>query len=144
MGKKKPRIAIQPFSHGKTPRLGADPESFHKRAPSWRVQKLEMVDPFGWHAVDRDTANYIKGKLGEFETMTWGVILNSRNNHNVSVEKICKDAQERLTALRQDDIEEVLSLRLSGKHRIWGILSEGVCTLLWWDPEHRICPSLRD
>ncbi len=128
----------------KTPRIASDPESYHKRNPAWRLARLEFVDPFGWHSIDKETALYVREKLAAFESMTWGEILNSKNNHNVSVERLCDKAQERLTEMRQYDLEEVLSLRLTGRQRVWGILNAGVCTLLWWDPEHSICPSIRD
>lgn len=105
---------------------------------------MEQVNPFGWHVLDAETLDYVRGKLGEFEKRTWGDILNSRHNHNVDVKDLCKDARDRLTAMRQYDIPEVLSIRLSGTERVWGMLSEGVCTLFWWDPQHRICPSMRD
>jgi hypothetical protein len=93
-----------------------------------------MVDPFGWHKVDRPTLDEIREKLGQFEGRTWGEILNSKHNHNVDIDRLCKDARTRLAALKQNDLEQLLSLRLSGPERIWGILSEGVCTILWWDP----------
>jgi hypothetical protein len=57
------------------------------------------------------------------------------------VDKLVPEARRRLIQLKLEDIDELLSLRLSGKQRVWGILSEGVAALLWWDPDHRICPS---
>ena len=36
------------------------------------------------------------------------------------------------------------SLRLSGQERVWGILDQGVLSVLWWDPDHAVCPSLRE
>ncbi len=75
--------------------------------------------------------------------MTWAELLGGKQNHNVSVSDLCKAARQRLEEIGQDDIDELLSLRLSGKERVWGILSEGVCTLLWWDPEHQVCPSVK-
>ncbi len=38
--------------------------------PSWRVSKIEMVDPYGWHNLDAKTLLYIKDKLANFESMT--------------------------------------------------------------------------
>ena len=103
---------------------------------------MEMVDPFGWHTVDKETILSIRTKLSQFETMTWGSILNGKNHHNVEVDRLCSAARKRLDEMKQYDLEEILSLHLSGKERVWGILAEGVCTVLWWDPEHQICPAL--
>jgi len=99
-----------------------------------------MVDPFGWHEIERVKLDEIRNKLANFESMTWGEILG-RNSHLIPVGDICKGARDRLEALKQDDIDELLSLRLSGKQRIWGILEEQALKLLWWDPEHLVCPS---
>jgi hypothetical protein len=41
-----------------------------------------------------------------------------------------------------DEFEDLVSLRLSARERVWGILAEGVLELLWWDPDHKVCPSL--
>jgi hypothetical protein len=102
---------------------------------------MEMAEPFGWNTVGGEKLKDIQGKLRSFESMTWGEILNGTQNHLVPVNRLCNKAQERLSELRQDDLENMLSMRLSGKERVWGILSEGVCTLIWWDPEHEICPA---
>jgi hypothetical protein len=139
---KKPKAKFLPDA-GKRPRVAGDPASYHRRNPSWRIGKMEMVDPFGWHTVDADVLHYLRGRLTDFEGRTWADILNSKHNHNVNVEDLCKDAQQRLDELKQYDLEQILSLRLSGAERVWGVLAEGVCTLIWWDPKHRVCPSLK-
>jgi len=138
---KRPQARINPDAI-KRPRIAGNPESYHRRAPSWRIARVELVDPFGWHTLDANTLAYVRTKLAEFEGRTWGEILNSKHHHNVAVADLCKSARDRLEELRQYDLEEVLSLRLSGLERVWGILAEGVCTILWWDPEHKVCPSL--
>jgi hypothetical protein len=127
----------------KKPRVASNPESYHKLYPSWRIAKMEFVDPFGWHVLDATSLSYVRGKLSEFETRTWGEILNSKHNHPVEKGRLCKHAQDRLDEMKQYDLEEVLSIRLSGAERIWGVLSEGVCTIFWWDPEHQVCPSMK-
>lgn len=103
---------------------------------------MEMCDPFGWHQVDGESLLEIREKLRCFESMTFGEILG-RNNHLVGVSSLCKRAQDRLEELRLDDIDELLSLHLTGLKRVWGILEHNVVILLWWDPNHEICPSLK-
>jgi hypothetical protein len=104
---------------------------------------LEFCDPFGWHEVDQPTIEKIRDRLKHFETMTWREILTEggKRNHLVKVGDLCKEAQQRLQVIRQDDLAELLSLGLTGRERIWGILDNGVVKLLWWDPEHLVCPS---
>jgi hypothetical protein len=102
---------------------------------------MEMRDPFGWHKLSGPELLEIREKLKNFESMTLGEILR-RNNHMVEVGILCKEAIDRLRELRLDDIDQLLSLRLTGVQRIWGILEHNVVILLWWDPDHLVCPSL--
>jgi hypothetical protein len=106
---------------------------------------MEFIDPFGWHIVTSDIANLIRDKLRHFESMTWSELLVAakKQNHTVAVSALCGRAQNRLKELGLDDVDGLLSLRLSGKQRVWGILQAGVLGLLWWDPEHEVCPSLK-
>lgn len=110
--------------------------------PAWRVWRMEMCDPFGWHEIDATTLLLIYERLKNFETMALGKIIGPTGSHMVPVYKLCKEARDRIQELRLDDIEELLSLRVTGVQRIWGILDSNIVTLLWWDPDHLVCPSL--
>lgn len=122
---------------------GAPDTSYNNENISWHISLLEMVDPFGWHKLDRERVNYILEKLGYFESLTWNEILIERKkqNHAVPIDQICKEARQRLIEIGQDDITELVSLRLSGKERVWGIRQLAILKLLWWDPEHQVCPT---
>ena len=138
MADKKPKAKVSP-QPTKIPRRVYD-EDPTRLSPAWRVGSMEMRVPFGWHQLTGSELSEIREKLKNFESMTLGEILN-RNNHRVSVGKLCKDARDRLKELKLDDIEELLSLRLTGIQRIWGILEHNIVILLWWDPDHLVCPS---
>jgi hypothetical protein len=102
-----------------------------------------MVEPYGWHTLDTQTLRYVHEKLTHFEGRTWGEILvqDKKSNHSVEIDQLCSEAKSRLSEIGQDDIDELVSLRLSARERIWGILDQGILTLLWWDPNHNVCPS---
>jgi hypothetical protein len=140
---KKPKFRFAPDDK-KIPRLAVDPTSFHDKRPSWRFSKMEFCDPYGWHVLDAATLQEIREKLKHFETMTWAEILvvAKKQNHTVSVDLLEADAKGRLRASGQGDLEELVSLHLTGKQRIWGILREGVLNLLWWDPDHSVCKAI--
>lgn len=72
--------------------------------------------------------------------MKWSEI-KSHQSHTVTVSTISNEAQKRLRDIQQDDIDELFSLRLSGTERIWGIRDGRVFYVLWWDPEHTVCPA---
>jgi hypothetical protein len=142
-------VGKQPKS-ASTPRLFKEPRaaesgSYHRERPSWRIRRMEFADPFGWHALDAQRLEYVREKLSNFETMTWEEILvkAKKQNHSVSVADLCTDARDRLNVVcgGRIDVDELVSLRLTGKERVWGILDRGVLSLLWWDPDHSVCPS---
>ena len=64
-----------------------------------------------------------------------------KQNHNVSVDDLVKEAQDRLTEIFSEQLDELTSLHLTDKGRFLGKINEGVKDLLWWDAEHRVCPS---
>jgi hypothetical protein len=78
--------------------------------------------------------------LRPFESMTWGEIEGSRS-HFISRSSIIAAAQKRLREIKQDDVDELFSLRLTGRQRIFGIRDGAILRLLWWDPLHELCPS---
>jgi len=141
---KKPKKSdfIHPKSSKMATHIG-NPQSYYARNPSWRVSLLEMVEPFGWHKIERGKWQEVISKLRNFESRTWSEILiqSKKQNHAIPVWKIEKSAQDRLAELNLDDIDELISLRLSGKERVWGIMYDGILKVLWWDPNHLVCKS---
>lgn len=79
--------------------------------------------------------------LVSFKSMTWGEIKTQRRGKSISLDGIIKDVQDRLGAICQDDIDEPFELHLTGRCRIWEIRDSRVLRVLWYDPEHRVCPS---
>lgn len=106
---------------------------------------MEFVDPYGWHALDQSLIRSIQDRLKNFESMTWSEILvrDRKFNHTVEKSQLCQQARARLTQLKLDDIDGLVSLRLTGVRRVWGIQDNGILMLLWWDPSHQVCPSLK-
>ena len=102
-----------------------------------------MVQPYGWNVVDSAKLDDIRIKLSQLEGKTWNAILvgDKHRNHTVTTNDISKVARERLAAMNLDDLEELVSLRLSGAERVWGYRIGFVLHLMWWDPHHEICPS---
>lgn len=153
--KKKPKIhspveTQKKASSSYTPRPQKKPKipsitSSNKQHPSWRFLRIELADPFGWNKIKSGKIHDIRKRLQSFETMTWNEILikNKKHNHTVSLESLCRQAKDRLTELKLDDIDELVSLKISSMERIWGIKQQAVFLILWWDPDHQVCPSFK-
>lgn len=110
---------------------------------SWRFSMLELVKPFGWHELELAKLLQIHKKLGDLESKTWNELLvkEFKHYHPVAKERLSPEARQRLEELNQEDVDELITLRLSSTERVWGIRNDAVLKVLWWDPNHLVCPS---
>jgi hypothetical protein len=116
--------------------------AFNGFYPVWQFSSMDFEGPFGWHPSQKIATSIlleIRTKLAQFESMTWHEI-EGRRHHFQPVDSICKEAQQRLAELKQDDLDGLFSLSLSGPQRVWGIRSGAVFKILWWDPDHQVYP----
>jgi len=146
--KKKPKKP----THKKFPKINKVPRGIEKVKQigeeyiSWHLRILDRNGDWSWEGIDEKTIwKDIHSKLSEFERKTWNEILikEKKRNHTIPVSDICTEAQKRLKKIKQDDIDDLISLRLTGKKRVWGIRAGNVLKVLWWDPDHTVCPSLK-
>jgi hypothetical protein len=89
--------------------------------------------------MDAATSRAVVDRLKHFESMTWVEILRT-GSHRINASDLGKPARDRLVEIRQDDVDYLVSLRIDGPGRMWGILDERVLRILWWDPEHDVYP----
>jgi len=115
--------------------------NFDHERPAWRFQSIDNDGAYGWANAGHDLiANEIFPKLKDFESMTWQAIERA-GSHFINISDITRNAQKRLEEIKQDDIDQVFSLRLNGTNRIIGIREAHILKILWWDPNHDVCPS---
>ena len=86
--------------------------------------------------------NDIAGHMKSYERMTWAQIRNSGGrDHAIPFGSLAAEAQQQLKVLKLDDFEEIWRLRFTGPKRIWGVRIGRVFNILWWDLQHKVCPS---
>ena len=125
----------------KVPRIQIDNKNINSQNPTWKFCLFDLEGAWSWFNISsKEKIKEIIDKITNFESMTWKEILGDKN-HLIEIKDLIKDAVKRLEKLQIEDIETLLSLRLSNTERIWGIKTGNVCKLLWWDPKHEICPS---
>ena len=108
---------------------------------AWRFSACDKNGPYCWSNFESsDKFKEIIEKLHEFETMTMEA-LKGGGSHPVEVHKLDKTARDRLVTLMRDDIDELMSFRLNGKNRVWCVREENIMRILWWDPNHKVCPA---
>jgi|GEM_PF-775837 len=116
-----------------------EPVSLNNK-PVWSFKGFDLKGPGQADKLeDLVLARTIK-RLGDFETMNW-VAIATGGSHAVSIGELSTQAQGRLVELKCDDLDDLYSFRLGGKRRIWGIRRADLVELLWWDPDHKVCPS---
>lgn len=107
----------------------------------WRAHALDWDGEWSWGKIDlRIAFGEIVPKLHQFEEMTWAEIEGRTGSHFIDCSDLCKEAQGRLEQI-QEGADQLFSLRIDGKHRVWGVREIAMLRLLWWDPEHSVCPS---
>jgi hypothetical protein len=127
----------------KIPRVGEEVEFWNAR-PIWSFALLDLVaTPGGWIHLRQEDLDELLLRFRRWETMTWGQILaeGRKQNHPIDVSKCSREAQERLRFLKLDDQEQLMSLSVNSRARVIGILDRATFRILWWDPDHQICPS---
>ncbi len=133
----------------KTPRQSEDIHAYKKKKPVWQIGRIDHSGKWGWKSIGQERwEQIVLPHLANRETMTWAEIempsggkKSGTNSHSIPCNKLCKEARKRLQKLNLDDIDELFSLRVGGKVRIWGIRRGRVFQILWFDFEHEVCPS---
>ena len=147
---KNPKAVFQPspkkFPHiAKLPTREKRPKAPHVRGGPlvWWFSTVDRSGPFAWSALD-DPAVYKAAmeKLHHFEMME-ETDMRRGSSHPIQKDQLCKDARDRLVEIDLDDLDELMSFRLTGTGRVWCRMINSTMLVLWWDPEHRVCPSLK-
>lgn len=133
-----PKQASQP-SPSKQPK-SKDPE-IEGSPLAWRFSGADLAGPFSWAALAHgEPFKEVIERLHEFEKMNWEQIVKT-GSHPVEIWRCEKPARDRLTEISQDDIDELMSFRITATRRIWCIQDRNIMRVLWWDPDHEVCPS---
>lgn len=132
----------KPCSEGvvfrKKPNNIQDPSNYYNLHPSWNFRASDKDKwAFTSENIGDSIWTEILPKLSDFESQKWSDILvrAKKQNHSISVKNLNKRAQDRLDELKVEQ-ESVVSLRLSGNHRIYGYIVNAVFYVLWYDDDH--------
>jgi hypothetical protein len=120
-----------------------DPAIDNELPLAWRFSGGDRGGPFAWQIGTDQKFREVIEKLCEFEGKNWNEITGG-GSHTIAVRKLCDQAQERLVEIQMDDLDDLMSLRLSGENRVWCIKSGHIMRVLWWDEEHQVYPVLKD
>ena len=103
---------------------------------------MDYEGRWGWRNFNNRELQELIPKIINFSGSNFSQ-LGYQGSHFVPLGQLVKEAQDRLQEIKKEDTEKLYSLRLDGKKRIWCIAKGNVLQILWWDPRHEVCPSLK-
>ena len=106
---------------------------------------MRLDGPYSWRMIDPVDLVRAFEFLSQTARRKWGEIITQPGGHHHLIETadLVRPACDDLLEAIPGGTDEVMSLRLTGQKRIFGYMEVGVMHILWWDPEHEICPSER-
>lgn len=121
----------------KSVRSGLEPSI--QNNPTWKFVEADVGGPWSCSDLPSKSVKCIAIRMSEYESFTWTDLSQNKRAHLIRVSEITKVARDRLiNDLKRDDIDELMSMRITKKSRLWGVMRGGVYYVLWWDPDHKI------
>lgn len=136
--KRKKDIKQKEIPRGKFIAQGGNPERYYSENPAW---SFANSDQEMWAFSEDHMGNLfwteIFPRLKSLESQTWSEILvrDKKQNHSLDLSELNKVAQDRL-ALKYIEAESLISLRITGSHRLYGYMTGRVFNVLWYDDDH--------
>lgn len=138
VSKKKKEVKQKASPAGKRIVQGGDPNQYYSQNPTWTFANADQeMWAFSQESIGELIWSEILPRLKAFETQTWKEILvtSKKQNHSLNLNDLNKVAQDRL-AERYIEAESLISLRVTGNHRLYGYMSGRVFNILWYDIDH--------
>lgn len=125
------------------------PTSYDRERPVWIFTEIDRSGEFAFdmHRIDKDSYE-ILDKIINYSSMTWGEIQRQTHDdkrskhHYLSPDTLSETARKRLIAKRLEDrSDDIFSFAFNNLLRIVGYRDKEKFYVLWYDPNHEVCPS---
>lgn len=134
----KKKKVIQKESPSRKSIISQDPNDYYNSYPKWR---FNLCDTEMWSLESslRDgtlSADFFSF-LGNLESRKWSEILiaSKKQNHSINIKDLNPYAIRRLEE-KYIEADSIISLRMSGTHRIYGYIVKNIFCILWYDNNH--------
>ncbi len=138
VSKRKKEVKQKEIPIGKCIAQGGDPERFYSENPAWAFANSDQeMWAFSQTHIGELFWTELFPRLKALETQKWSEILlkNKKQNHSLNLNALNKIAQDRLAA-KFIEAESLISLRITGSHRLYGYMTGRVFNVLWYDDDH--------
>ena len=115
-----------------------NPSQYYSQNPAWTFANSDQdMWAFSKEHVGEVIWTEIISRLRALETQTWSEILvrDKKQNHSLDLNDLNRGDQDRLIT-RYIEAESLISLRVTGTHRLYGYMTGRVFNILWYDDEH--------
>ena len=115
-----------------------NPSQYYSQNPAWTFANSDQdMWTFSKEHVGEVIWTEIIPRLRALETQTWSEILvrDKKQNHSLDLNDLNRVDQDRLIT-RYIEAESLISLRVTGTHRLYGYMTGRVFNILWYDDEH--------
>lgn len=136
--KKDKRIKQREIPKGRSIAQGGDPEQYYSQNPAWTFANSDdQMWAFSKEHIGEAMWTEILPRLKDLETQTWSEIFitGKKQNHSIDLEDLNKAARDWL-AEKYIEAESLMSLRITGNHRLYGYMTGRVFNILWYDDDH--------
>jgi hypothetical protein len=136
---KKPKI-VENVQSKKSPVIAESVSLYDDDKAAWRVGRIQIVDPYGFHELDATGIARVKERLASLERSTWKDIFirDAEYNHQIEVQNLRCQIAKKWMEDHLPDQPCLWTIRVTARERIWGILAEKAYQIVFWDPEHLI------
>jgi len=141
--KPKPSIVRAPVTN-KIPHTSKEINDIENKLFRWRINSnfIDLDhDEWGWknHLDIKGFFDLLEKHLHRYESTEWHELQRQKSCHPLPVEKTVDKAQRRLSD-RCPDIDSLFQVSVGNKRRVWGVRKEDIFYLIWYDPDHTVCP----
>ncbi len=138
VSKKDKKIKQKENPKGKIIAQGGDPGQYYSQNPAWTFANADQeMWAFSQEHMGELIWTELFPRLMALETQTWSEILvrDKKQNHSLDLKDLNKVAQDRLIS-KYIEAESLISLRITGNHRLYGYMTGRVFNVLWYDDIH--------
>ena len=136
--KKMKQVKQKEIPRGKSIGQEKNPDQYYSQKPAWTFANT-----------DQEMWAFSKGHIGEViwteiiprlknlesQTLVEIIVKNNKQNHSIDPDTLNKEARDRMAA-RYMEAEALISLRLTGNHRLYGYMDGRVFNVMWYDDDH--------
>ncbi len=107
----------------------------------FRLSLLDDGGPWSFAELSGAEVAQIASFAKNIETLKRGELWNLNGTKQIPWESMVSEAQKRAQEIGLDEFDGLVELRLGGTQRLFGLLDRHCFYVVWWDPDHEICPS---